>query len=139
MHSPAAWQGKPKPCPANCKGTRDSPGGWESKWPGHSTPFLLPTLLKGICGKMGCVHQQASPVPSALLPLTAPTLRMDMRTASPPVRVNIRGCYVVAGGDVTLLPRASISCLIPCFLSLHPVWAPSCLYPEDTLRKHCIL
>lgn len=69
---------------------------WESKWPGHPTPFLLPSLLKGGCGKMGCVHQQSSPVPTALVHFTAATLRMDMKTASPPVSLNITGCYAVA-------------------------------------------
>lgn len=46
------------------------------------------------------VHQQAAP--NAPVPLTAATVRVDMGTASPPVRANITGCYVVAAkGHVT--------------------------------------
>lgn len=141
-HNPAARRGKHKPCPGNRKGTRDSPRGRESKWPGHPTPFLLPSLLKEGCGKMGCVHRQASLVPTVLMPLAAATVRMDMRTASPPLKVNITGCSAVAvEGHLTPphhLPQHFLPNTLFC-LCFHPVWAPSCLSPEGMLRKHCIL
>lgn len=45
---------------------------------------------------MVCVHQQAPQAPNSPVALTTATVKVDMGTASPPVRVNTIGCYVVA-------------------------------------------
>jgi len=62
---------------------------------------------------------------------------MGTRKASPPVWVNITGGYVVAV-EGHFIPQHFLPNTWFC-LSFHPVWAPSRLSPESTLRKHYIL
>lgn len=75
---------------------------------------------------MGCIHSRQ--VPAALVPLTAATLRMVKRTASPPVRVNITVCYKMAVVACHCLPSQHFLPNIVFFFSFHPLW--------DVLKTH---